>query len=166
MPAYCSSQWQSVEATPTKPGIFCTSRASITVPRTVVSGRNVARPESRCFNKRIAAFAASSESTTTFCMAAPSAVSSATAYSRGTFKSRVTGPWIPRRLPRVLSRMTVLTLCVKPSRLRSRSSNSPARRSFSLASSIWRSASAFTASARFLRCCTRISCPCTVFSAF
>ena len=53
MPAYSSSQWQSVEATPTKPGIFCTSRESITVPRTVVSGIAMAYTPEEMVGKKI-----------------------------------------------------------------------------------------------------------------
>ena len=79
----------------------------------------------------MAFLASCSVSTTTCCMEAPNAVSKATAYSRGVFSSWDTGPHTPESIPRWASFITCFTLWAKPSRLRSKSSSSLARRSCS-----------------------------------
>ena len=147
MPSKRSSQPHSSEAMPTKPGIFSISRLSMVRPFTVVRGRKVARPWSRCFKKLMAALASPSVSTTIFCIAAPRAVSMATAYSPGTLIMRVTGPHMPFSIPRPDSLITALTLWPKPSMLRSRSSKSLARLSCSLVSRV-------SLSTWSLLCCT------------
>ena len=164
MPAYFSSHWHSREAMPTKPGRSSISRWSSTAPRMVVRGRKVARPRSRCCSSRMAALASCSVSTTMFCMAPPRAVSRATAYSFGVLSSWVTGPHTPRRMPRPASFITAFTLWAKPSRLRSRSSKSLARRCCSLASRVSWSSCSLAAWARFCRDSSRSSWPLTAFS--
>ena len=164
MPSYFASQPHSREAMPTKPGISSISFSSSTLPRMVVRGKKVARPRSRCFNRLMALLASCSVSTTIFCMAPPRAVSSATAYSPGTFKMRETGPQIPERIPRPASFITAFTLWAKPSRFRSRSSRSRARRSCSLASRVSLSQPSLASMAFFRRVSSLSSYPFTVFS--
>ena len=114
MPSYFSSKCARSYATPTKPGSF-TGASFITLPRIVSTGRNVALPESLRFKSSIALRPSFRVSTAMFCIAAPSAVSIASANSSSVRRRFATGPCMPRRLPRFFSRMTVLTALEKPS---------------------------------------------------
>ena len=81
----------------------------ITPGCTVSSGRKVARPALSLRSRAMAALAAASFSTTMFCRAAPSAVSTATSQPGSTFRMADTGPMMPRRRRAPAARMTALT---------------------------------------------------------
>ena len=74
---YCASQETRLEAMAMKPGWRWQTVSCSVWGRMVVRGRKVARPPSRRLSIWMAALPSSSEETTIFCMAAPSAVSMA-----------------------------------------------------------------------------------------
>ena len=85
------------------------SRPRNTPGCTVSSGRKVARPALSLRSRAMAALAAASFSTTMFCRAAPSAVSTATSQPGSTFRMADTGPMMPRRRRAPAARITALT---------------------------------------------------------
>ena len=114
IPSYFASKCTRSYATPTKPGSF-TGASFMTPPLTVSTGRKVARPESMRFSISIALRPSFCVSITIFCIAAPRAVSIASAHSLSALTRFATGPYTPLMLPLADSRMTVLTAFEKPS---------------------------------------------------
>ena len=118
IPRYRGSNRTKSLPSPTKAGSFSslsTTAGSSLLPFTVVRGRRVARPAFSRFREPMARLAASSFSTTTFCMEAPSAVSRARAQSLRTWMRSVTAPSIPLSTPLRDCRSKNLTLFWKPS---------------------------------------------------
>ena len=81
----------------------------------VSSGRKVARPPSRCFNRPMAFFPSFFVSTTMCCRAPPKAISMATLQSLSVWMRLPTGPWMPESVRASAARMTIFTALEKPS---------------------------------------------------
>ena len=153
MPSYFLSKLTRSYATPTKPGSL-TGASRITLPRTVSTGRKVARPESERFSISMALRPSFCVSMTIFCIDAPSAVSTASAYSLSVLIRLATGPCTPRRFPLPASRMTVLTALEKPSYSFSISASICMRASMLRQSTDRRLTFSLSAAAAFSRLCS------------
>ena len=96
IPLYCLSYSRQSGPNPTKPGSLSSLPFLNALPFTELTGRNVILPALFSLSDLIAAFALLSSSQTTFCSAAPSAVSIAVSYPAGTFIRSATTPLMPR----------------------------------------------------------------------